>query len=155
MEKIDTSGIGMIILGIVLIAIGIFGKIRPDILYRNMGKKKTFGGGFRLFGFSAARLGDTKMPPEVLQKLSFVYFILFGAMLILVSIVTMVPQWQAYKSAIAVSIIMVITIAMIFSYWKIVLSQNERFKSIGFAIIMLLSFALIALAVYNWMDVLK
>ena len=151
----DASGIGMIILGVFLIAIGIFGKIRPDILYRNLGKKKSFGGGFRLFGFSAARLGDQKLPSEVKQRLSFVYFILFGAMLILVSIVTMVPQWQAYKSAIAISIIMVITIVMLFAYWKILLSQNERFKGIGFAIAMLLSFALIALAVYNWMSVLK
>ena len=150
----DTSGIGMIIIGVVLIAFGVFGKIRPDILYRNVGGKKTFGSGFRLFGFSAARLGEQKVPSEVKQKLSFMYFVLFGTMLILVSIVTSIPQWQAYKSAIAISIVMGITIAMIFSYWKILLSQNERFKGIGFATAMLLSFALIALAVYNWMDVL-
>ena len=150
----DTSGIGMIIIGVVLIAFGVFGKIRPDILYRNVGGKKTFGRGFRLFGFSAARLGEQKVPSEVKQKLSFMYFVLFGTMLILVSIVTSIPQWQAYKSAIAISIVMGITIAMIFSYWKILLSQNERFKGIGFATAMLLSFALIALAVYNWMDVL-
>ena len=151
----DTTEIGMIILGVVLIAVGIFGKIRPDILYRNRDKKTAFGGSLRLFGFAPARLGGQDMPSEVKQRLSFVYFILFGAMLILVSIVTMVPQWQAYKSAIAISIIMVITIVMLFAYWKILLSQNERFKSIGFAIIMLLSFALIALAVYYWMDALK
>ena len=46
----DTSGIAMIILGIVLIAVGIFGKIRPDIIYRNRDKKTAFGGTFRLFG---------------------------------------------------------------------------------------------------------
>lgn len=151
----DTSGIAMIILGVVLIAVGIFGKIRPDILYRNYDRKTAFGGAFRLFGFSAARLGDQEVPFEVKQRLSFMFFVLFGVMVILIGIVTMVPQWEAYKSAIAISIVMAITIVMIFSYWKIVLSQNERSKGIGFAIIMLLSFALIALAVYNWMDVLK
>ena len=151
----DTSGIAMIILGVVLIAVGIFGKIRPDILYRNVGGKKTFGEGFRLFGFSAARLGEQKVPSEVKQKLSFMYCVLFGIMIILVSIVTSIPQWEAYKSAIVVSIVMAITIVMIFSYWKILMSQNERFKGIGFAIAMLISCALVVLAVYNWMDVLK
>ena len=151
----DTSGIVMIILGVVLIAVGIFGKIRPDILYRNMGGKSAFGGAFRLFGFSAARLGGREMSSEVKQRLSFVLFVLFGVMIILVEIVTMVSQWEAYKSAIVVSIVMVMTIVMLFSYWKILLSQNERFKGIGFAIAMLISFALIAMAVYNWMDVLK
>ena len=34
----------MIILGVFLIAIGIFGKIRPDIIYRNYDKKTAFGG---------------------------------------------------------------------------------------------------------------
>lgn len=151
----DTSGIAMIILGVVLIAVGIFGKIRPDILYRNRDRKTAFGGAFRLFGFAPARLGGQEMSSEVKQRLSFVLFVLFGVMIILVEIVTMVPQWEAYKSAIVVSIVMVMTIVMLFSYWKILLSQNERFKGIGFAIAMLISFALIAMAVYNWMDVLK
>ena len=151
----DTSGIPMIILGVVLIAVGIFGKIRPDILYRNRDRKTAFGGAFRLFGFAPARLGGQEMSSEVKQRLSFVLFVLFGVMIILVEIVTMVPQWEAYKSAIVVSIVMVMTIVMLFSYWKILLSQNERFKGIGFAIAMLISFALIAMAVYNWMDVLK
>lgn len=151
----DTSGIAMIILGVVLIAVGIFGKIRPDILYRNRDKKTAFGGSLRLFGFAPARLGGQEMSSEVKQRLSFVLFVLFGVMIILVEIVTMVPQWEAYKSAIVVSIVMVMTIVMLFSYWKILLSQNERFKGIGFAIAMLISFALIAMAVYNWMDVLK
>ena len=151
----DTSGIAMIILGVVLIAVGIFGKIRPDILYRNRDRKTAFGGAFRLFGFAPARLGGQEMSSEVKQRLSFVLFVLFGVMIILVEIVTMVPQWEAYKSAIVVSIVMVMTIVMLFSYWKILLSQNERFKGIGFAIAMLLSFVLVFLAVYNWMDVLK
>ena len=42
----------MIILGVVLIAVGIFGKIRPDIIYRNYDKNTAFGGAFRLFGGS-------------------------------------------------------------------------------------------------------
>ena len=43
----DSSEIGMIIIGVVLIAVGIFGMVRPDILYRNVGGKKAFGSGFR------------------------------------------------------------------------------------------------------------
>ena len=150
----DASGIGMIIMGVASIALGIFGKIRPDIVYRDWNEKRTLGG-FRLFGFSAVRLGGKEMAPEDRQRFGFVTFILFGVMLILASIVCSIPQWEAYKSAITVSIVMVMTVVMLFSYWKIMLSQNERFKGIGFAIIMLLSFALIALTVYNWYVTLK
>lgn len=151
----DTTGIALIIMGVASIAVGIFGKFRPDILYRNWGGKRSFIGGFRLFGFTPARLGDEKMVPEDKQRFGFVCFVLFGVMIILVGIVTSIPQWETYKSAITISIVMAITIMMLFSYWKIMLSQNERFKGISFAIVMLLSFALIALAVYNWHVILK
>ena len=147
----DISGIVLIILGVVFIAIGIFGKIRPDIFYRNRDKGTAFGGDFRLFGFAPARLGGDKMAPEDRQRFGFVVFVLYGIMLVLVGIVTSIPQWEAYKSAIAISVVMAVTIVMLFSFWKIMLSQNERFKGIGFAIIMLLSFTLIAFAVYYWM----
>ena len=147
----DATGIALIIMGIASIAMGIFGKIRPDIFYRNRDKGTAFGGGFRLFGFAPARLGGEKMVPEDKQRFGFVCFVLFGVMIVLIGIVTGIPRWETYKSAIAISVVMVITIVMLFSFWKIMLSQNERFKGISFAIVMLLSFALIALAVYHWM----
>ena len=153
----DTSEIGMIILGIALIAVGIFGMVRPDILFSNRGEKKAFGSGFRLFGFSAARTGDSKVAPEDIhvQKWWLLCSILVGVMLILVNVVPKIPLWEEYQGAILISIITVIFIVMSFSLWKIVLSHNERFKGIGFAICMLFSFVLIATVVYYWIDILK
>lgn len=153
----DSSEIGMIIIGVVLIAVGIFGMVRPDILYRNVGGKKAFGSGFRLFGFSAARRDDSKMAPEDIHinKWWLLCFILFGVMLILVSVVPMVPLWEDYQGAILLSIIIVMVIVMFFFFWKIVLSHNERFKGIGFAITMLFCFVLIAIVVYYWISILK
>ena len=153
----DSSEIGMIIIGVVLIAVGIFGMVRPDILYRNVGGKKAFGSGFRLFGFSAARRDDSKMAPEDIHinKWWLLCFILFGVMLILVNVVPMIPLWEEYMSAILLSIVIVISIVVFFSFWKIILSQNERFKGIGFAITMLFCFALIAIVVYYWISILK
>lgn len=154
-EKMDTTEIGMIIIGIVLIAVGVFGKIRPDILFSNRGGEKTFGNGFRLFGFSAARLGDRKVAPEDYQRFLLLLFILFGAMLILVCVVPMVTVWETYMSAILLSIVTVIFSVIFFLFWKIILSQNERFKGISFAITMLFCFALIAIPVCYWISILK
>lgn len=153
----DTTEIGMIIIGIVLIAVGVFGMVRPDILYRNVGGKKAFGSGFRLFGFSAARMGDSKMAPEDIhkQKWWLLCSILVGVMLILVNVVPKIPLWEEYQGAILLSIIIVMSIVMSFLFWKIVLSHNERFKGIGFAICMLFSFALLAIVVCYWISILK
>lgn len=151
----DTLGIALIIMGIVSIAVGILGKFRPDIIYRNWNKGSAFGGGIRLFGLSAARLGGDKMTPEDRQRFGFVTFILFGVMLILASIASSIPQWEVYKSAIAISIVMVMTVVMLFLFWKFLLSQDENRGRIAFAIVMLLSFAMIALAVYYWYVTLK
>ena len=150
----ETPGIVLIILGIASIAIGIFGKFRPDIVYRDRNEKKTFGG-FRLFGFSAFRLGGEKMNLEDRQRFGFVTFILFGVMLVLASIACSIPQWQAYKSAIAISIVMVMTVVLLLMYWKIILNQDESRGRIGFAIIMLVSFAMLAFAAYYWYIALK
>ena len=153
----DSSEIGMIIIGVVLIAVGIFGMVRPDILYRNVGGKKAFGSGFRLFGFSAARRDESKVAPEDIhvQRWWLLCSILFGVMLILVNVVYKIPLWEDYQGAILLSIIIVMSIVMSFLLWKIVLSHNERFKGIGFAIYMLFSFVLIATVVYYWIDILK
>ena len=141
----DTTGIALIILGVLSIAMGIFGKFRPDIVYRDWNEK----GGFRQFGFSTFRLGGKEMAPEVRQRFGFVVFILMGVMFILVSIATTIPQWQAYKSAIAISIVMVMTMILLLMYWKIILSQNERSK-ISLIIVLLLSVAMLVLTAYYW-----
>ena len=150
----DTSGLALIILGVLSIALAILGKFRPDIVYRDWNEKRTLGG-FRLFGFSAIRIGGKEMAPEDRQRFGFVTFILFGVMLILASIASSIPQWEAYKSAITISIVMVMTVVMLFLFWKFLLSQDENRGRISFAIVMLLSFAMIALAVYYWYVTLK
>lgn len=151
----DTFGIVLIIMGIVSIAVGILGKYRPDIIYRNWDKGSAFGGSIRLFGFSAARFGGDKMPLEQKQRFGFVVFALFGVMLILASIACSIPQWEVYKDAITISIVMVMTAVLLFSYWKIVLSQNEGAGRIGFVIVMLLSLSMIAISVYYWYLILN
>ena len=153
----DSSEIGLIIIGVVLIAVGIFGMVRPDILYRNVGGKKAFGSGFRLFGFSAARRDESKVAPEDIhvQRWWLLCSILCGVMLILVNVVYKIPLWEEYQGAILLSIIIVMSIVMSFLLWKIVLSHNERFKGIGFAICMLFSFVLLAIVVCYWISILK
>ena len=152
--KMDTPGIALIILGVLSIAVGVLGKFRPDIVYRDWSEKRTIGG-FRLFGFSAFRLGGEKMNFEDRQRFGFVTFILFGVMLILASIASSVPQWEAYKSAITISIVMLMTVVLLFAFWKIMLSQDESRGRIAFAIVMLLAFAMIAFVVYYWHVTLK
>ncbi len=150
----DTPEFALIIMGILSIAVGIFGKIRPNIIYRDWNEKKTIGG-FRLFGFSTFRIGGKEMAPEDRQRFGFVVFVLFGVMLIFASIACSIPQWEAYKSAVAISIVMMMTVVMLFLFWKFLLSHDESYGRIGFAVIMLLAFALIAFTVYYWHVTLK
>ena len=141
----DIEGIVFIILGVLSIGVGIFGKFRPDIVYREWNEK----GGFRQFGFSTFRLGGKELAPEVRQRFGFVTFILLGVMLIMVSIAISIPQWQPYNGAIAFSIVMLMTVVLLLMYWKIVLSQDEKSR-IGLVIVLLLSAALLVLTAYYW-----
>ena len=131
MEK---DAITFLLMGILSIGMAIFGKIRPDLFYRSW--------------------RGVKIKPEG-QRLGFVMLLLLGIMIILVSVVMSIPQWQDFSGTIAFSIVMAMTVVMLFFYWKIMLSQNERFKRIGFAVIMLLSLALIGLNIYYWMITLS
>ena len=151
----DTTGIALIIAGIASIAVGILGKFRPDIVYRNWDKKTAFGGAFRLFGFAPFRLGGDKMTPENKQRFGFVVFVLFGIMMLLVAGVMSVPQWQGYMDAVIISIVMVMTVVMLFAFWKIVLSQDESIGRIGFAVVMLIAMLMIAVCIYYWIVTLK
>ena len=141
----DIEGIVFIILGILSIAVGIFGKFRPDIVYREWNEK----GGFRQFGFSTFRLGGKELAPEVRQRFGFVTFILLGVMFIMLGVAISISQWQTYNTAIAFSIVMVMTVILLLMYWKIVLSQDEKSR-IGLVIVLLLSAALLVLTAYYW-----
>lgn len=124
----------ILLMGILSIGMAIFGKIRPDILYRSW--------------------RGVEIKPEG-QRLGFVMLLLFGIMIILVSVVMSIPQWQDYGGTIAVTVVMAMTIVMLFFYWKIMLSQNEKWRTIGMVAFLLLSIALIALNLYYWHITLK
>lgn len=83
----DTTGIALLIAGFVSIAVGIFGKIRPDIIYRDRDRKTAFGGAIRLFGGSYFRVFNGNMDSEVKQRIGFVVCLLLGAVLITISLV--------------------------------------------------------------------
>ena len=82
----DIEGIVFIILGVLSIAIGIFGKFRPDIVYRDRDKNTAFGGAFRQFGFSTFRVFDGKMDSELKQRIGFVVYILMGLVFITIGL---------------------------------------------------------------------
>jgi len=89
------------------------------------------------------------------QQFGFFVLLLFGIMMLLVAGAMNVPQWQGYMDAVVISIVMMMTAVMLLVFWKIMLSQDESRGRISFAIIMLISFAMIALAVYYWHVTLK
>jgi len=129
----DTESIVLIIAGIASIAMAIFGKFRPDIVYKGM----------------AYKIGNRELTIPEKQRWGFVVFLLFGIMLLLLAVVLSIPQWQTYQKEILFSIIMVMTVVMLLLFWKMVLSQNERYR-ISLVIVLLLSVSLLAVAAYFW-----
>ncbi len=129
----DTISIVLIITGIASIAMAIFGKFRPDIVYKGM----------------AYKIGNRELTIPEKQRWGFIVFLLFGIMLLLLTVVLSIPQWQTYQKEILFSIIMVMTVVMLLLFWKMVLSQNERYR-ISLVIVLLLSVSLLAVAAYFW-----
>jgi hypothetical protein len=129
----DTESIVLIIAGIASIAMAIFGKFRPDIVYKGM----------------AYKIGNRELTIPEKQRWGFIVFLLFGIMLLLLAVVLSIPQWQVYQKEILFSIIMVMTVVMLLLFWKMVLSQNERYR-ISLVIVLLLSVSLLAVAAYFW-----
>ena len=147
----DTDIIIIFIMGIACIGCAIFGKIRPDIMFKNRD--------ISLFRFRFLRLpndklgGDTVSPER--QKFGFVVFLLMGIMWILMASAMFVPQWQGHIDAIVISIAMVVTAVMLFMMWKYILSQNERWGRIALVAVLLLSVGLLVFAGYYWYTTLK
>ena len=129
----DTESIVIIIAGIASIAMAIFGKFRPDIVYKGMSYK----------------IGNRELTIQEKQRWGFVVFLLLGIMLLMIAVSLSIPQWQAYQKSIVFSIIMVMTVVMLLLFWKMVLSQNERYR-ISLVIVLLLSVSLLAVAAYFW-----
>ena len=132
-KTMDTISIVLIITGIASIAMAILGKFRPDIVYKGM----------------AYKIGNRELTIPEKQRWGFIVFLLFGIMLLLLAVVLSIPQWQVYQKEILFSIIMVMTVVMLLLFWKMVLSQKERYR-ISLVIVLLLSVSLLAVAAYFW-----
>ena len=131
----DTTSIILIVLGIVSIAMAIFGKIRPDIVYKN---QQTY-----------------KIAPENRQRFGFILMLLMGIMLLMIAVAMSVPQWEEVESAVVITIALAMTVVMLFPFWKYVLSQIEGFRTTSLVLTIIASLALIALCVYYWHITLK
>jgi uncharacterized membrane protein len=146
----DTDIIIIFIIGIAFIGCAIFGKIRPDIMYKN---RNTSLFRFRFLNIGNDNEGDTVSPER--QKFGFAVFLLMGIMWILMASAMFVPQWQGHIDAIVISIAMVVTAVMLFMMWKYILSQNERWGRIALVAVLLLSVGLLVFAGYYWYTTLK
>lgn len=131
----DSVSILLIIAGVVSIAMAIFGKIRPDIVYKNQ--------------------QSGNISPENRQRLGFILMLLMGIMLLMIAVAMGVPQWEEVESAVVVTIALAMTVVMLFPFWKYVLSQIEGFRITSLVLTIIASLALIALCVYYWHITLK
>ena len=120
----------LIIAGIASIGMAILGKFRPDIVWKN-------------------RMNGTNQTPER-QKFGFVVLLLSGIMILMAAGAISVPQWQSHIDAIVISIVMVMTIVMLFPMWKYVLSRIEGFRTISLVLCIIASVAMIVFCIYYW-----
>ncbi|MBQ8958340.1 MAG: hypothetical protein IJ057_07575 [Bacteroidales bacterium] len=129
----DKDFITFLAIGIIAIGMAIFRKFRPELIYRN---------------YKGVIAPDR-------QRVMFFAFLNYGIMFILIGVATCVPQFQAVKSALAITIAVVATVVMLLMLWRILLSSNERLSRIGFALMMFLSLGLIGFSIYYWMITLN
>ena len=127
----NTISIILLIAGLASIAIAIFGKFRPDIVYKG----------------SSYKIKNEELSVPEKQRWGFIMFLLLGIMSFMLAGALSIPQWQAYQKAIVFSIIMVVSVVMMLLFWKMVLRQRYR---VSLAIVLLLSLSLLAIAAYFW-----
>ena len=126
----DTISIVLIITGIASIGMAIFGKFRPDIVYKNQ--------------------QSGNISPENRQRFGFIVMLLMGIMFLMIAVAMSIPQWEEVESAVVVTIALAMTVVMLFPFWKYVLSQIEGFRTTSLVLTIIASLALIALCVYYW-----
>jgi len=131
----DTISIVLIITGIASIGMAIFGRIRPDIVYKNQ--------------------QSGNISPENRQRFGFIVMLLMGIMFLMIAVVMSIPQWEEVESAVVVTIALAMTVVMLFPFWKYVLGQIEGFRTTSLVLTIIASLALIALCVYYWHITLK
>lgn len=130
----DTLSIALVIAGIVSVAVAILGKFRPDIVFKGMSYK----------------IGGKELTIPEKQRWGFVVFLILGIMMFMLAVAVNIPQWQACQAEIIITIVMVMTAVMLLMFWKMVLSQNEKYRTIGLILTIIVSLALVALCVYFW-----
>ena len=130
----DTLSIALVIAGIVSVAVAILGKFRPDIVFKGMSYK----------------IGGKELTIPEKQRWGFVVFLILGIMMFMLAVAVNIPQWQACQTEIIITIVMVMTAVMLLMFWKMVLSQNEKYRTIGLILTIIVSLALVALCVYFW-----
>ena len=131
----DSVSILLIIAGFVSIAMAIFGRIRPDIVYKNQ--------------------QTSNIAPENRQRLGFILMLLMGIMFLMIAVAMSITQWEEVESAVVVTIALAMTVVMLFPFWKYVLGQIEGFRTTSLVLTIIASLALIALCVYYWHITLK
>lgn len=130
----DTLSIALVIAGIVSVAVAILGKFRPDIVFKGMSNK----------------IGGKELTIPEKQRWGFVVFLILGIMMFMLAVAVNISQWQACQTEIIITIVMVMTAVMLMMFWKMVLSQNEKYRTIGLILTIIVSLALVALCVYFW-----
>lgn len=130
----DTLSIALVIAGIVSVAVAILGKFRPDIVFKGMSNK----------------IGGKELTIPEKQRWGFVVFLILGIMMFMLAVAVNISQWQACQTEIIITIVMVMTAVMLLMFWKMVLSQNEKYRTIGLILTIIVSLALVALCVYFW-----
>ena len=129
----DTLSIALVVAGVVSIAVAILGKFRPDIVFKGMSYK----------------IGGRELTIPEKQRWGFVVFLILGVMMFMLAVAVNIPQWQACQTEIIITIVMVMTVVMMLLFWKMVLSQRERYR-VSLVVVLLLSVSLLAVAAYFW-----
>ena len=75
----DTLSIALVIAGIVSVAVAIWGKFRPDIVFKGMSYK----------------IGGKELTIPEKQHWGFVVFLILGIMMFMLAVAVNIPQWQA------------------------------------------------------------
>lgn len=122
--------ITLIIAGIASIGMAILGKYRPDIVWKN-------------------RMNGTIQTPER-QKFGFIVLLISGIMILMAAGAISVPQWQSHIDAIVISIVMGMTIVLLFPMWKYVLSRIKGFRTFSLVLCIIASVAMIVFCIYYW-----
>lgn len=128
----NTISIILLIAGIASIGMAVFGKIRPDIVWKSK------------YSWSV------NVPEYQRHKFGFIVLLMLGVMFLMMAAAISVPQWHDISHALVYTIALGMTVVLLFPLWKYILSHIEGFRIIGLVLTIIAALALIALCVYYW-----